>query len=87
MSATANYFDPGHHANANGAQAFWIQLSTPWFITKQLILTPSVSFNWLGAGAQKAAKTSLLRQQTGDATLVPYRNFGVVAGVKCTYTF
>ena len=92
MSATANYFDPGHHANANGAQAFWIQLSTPWFITKQLILTPSVSFNWLGAGAQKAAKTSSLRQATeklgmDGSTLVPYRNFGVVAGVKCTYTF
>ena len=93
MSATANYLDPGHHANANGAQAFWIQLSTPWFITKQLILTPSVSFNWLGAGAQKAAKTSSLRQATegllhkDGSTLVPYRNFGVVAGVKCTYTF
>ena len=87
MSATANYFDEGHHANANGAQAFWIKLATPYFATKRFIITPAVSFNWLGAGAQKAARTSLLRYYTGDSTLVPYRNFGVVGSVTCTYLF
>ena len=98
MSATANYFDPGHHANANGAQAFWIKLSTPYFATKSFVITPAVSFNWLGAGAQKAAKTSSLRElmdglhQAGvvsndGSSLVPYRNFGVVGSVTCTYLF
>ncbi len=92
MSATANYFDPGHSANMNGAQAFWIKLSTPYFVTKHFVLTPSVSFNWLGAGAQKAAKTSSLRNATAlfgmeDSTLVPYRNFAVVAGLNCSYVF
>ena len=87
MSATANYFDEGHNANANGAQAFWIKLSTPYFATKRFVITPAVSLNWLGAGAQKAAKTSLLRVHTGDSTLVPYRNFGVVGSVMCTYLF
>lgn len=88
MSATANYFDEGHNANANGAQAFWIKLSTPYFATKRFVITPAVSFNWLGAGAQKAAKTSLLRSLSGgDSTLVPYRNFGVVGSVACTYLF
>ncbi len=87
MSATANYFDEGHNANANGAQAFWIKLSTPFFATKRFVITPAVSFNWLGAGAQKAAKTSLLRAYTNDSTLVPYRNFGVVGSVTCTCVF
>lgn len=87
MSATANYFDEGHNANANGAQAFWIKLSTPYFATKRFVITPAVSFNWLGAGAQKAAKTSLLRAYVHDSTLVPYRNFGVVGSVACTYLF
>lgn len=92
MSATANYFDEGHHANANGAQAFWIKLATPYFATKQFIITPAVSFNWLGSGAQKAAKTSSLRQamalfRQDGSTLVPYRNFAVVGSVACTYKF
>ena len=87
MSATANYFDEGHNANANGAQAFWIKLSTPFFATKRFVITPAVSFNWLGAGAQKVAKTSLLRAYTNDSTLVPYRNFGVVGSVTCTCVF
>ena len=92
MSATANYFDEGHHANANGTQAFWIKLSTPYFVNKHFVVTPSVSFNWLGSGAQKAAHTSSLRQKTAmvgmeDPTLVPYRNFAVVAGVNCSYVF
>lgn len=99
MSATANYFDEGHNANANGAQAFWIKLSTPYFVNKHFVVTPSVSFNWLGSGAQKAAHTSKLRRGfddlnaathglvASDPTLVPYRNFAVVAGVNCSYVF
>ena len=92
MTATANYFDEGHHANANGAQAFWVKLATPYFATKNMIITPAVSFNWLGSGAQKAAKTASLRQamtllgQDGS-TLVPYRNFAVVGSVTCTRKF
>ena len=92
MTATANYFDEGHHANANGAQAFWIKLSTPYFVNKHFVVTPNVSFNWLGSGAQKAAHASSLREATAmfgmeDPTLVPYRNFAVVAGVNCSYVF
>ncbi len=87
MSATANYFDEGHHANANGAQAYWIKLALPCFATKHMVVTPAVSFNWLGAGAEKASKTSSLRNALGDATLVPYRRFGVVGSVSCTCRF
>lgn len=87
MSATADYFDTGHNANANGAQAYWIKLALPYFATEHFVITPAVSFNWLGCGAQKAAKASQLRNIRQDATLVPYRNFGVVGSVSCTYRF
>ncbi len=90
MSATSNYFDPNHHANANGAQAWWIKLATPYFVNKHFVITPSVSFNWLGDGAQKAQKVSRYRTLpagAGRSTYVPYRNFAVVAGVNCSYVF
>ncbi|MBQ8517709.1 MAG: hypothetical protein IJ498_09045 [Akkermansia sp.] len=87
MSATADYFDSRYFACANGTQAFWIKFSTPWFIKKNLILTPGVSFNWLGKGGIKANKQSEFRQYSEDDNNIPFKNFGVVGSVSLTYTF
>lgn len=87
MSATADYFRSNYFACNNGTQAFWIKVATPWFVTKNIIITPSVSFNWLGKGALKANEKSEFRKHTENANNVPFRNFGVVGGVSATYTF
>lgn len=84
-SFTYGYFDEAYEACANGCQAVWIKLSTPWFVKDNFIITPSVSFNWLGDGGQKANKVSATRPINPNA--IPFRNFGVVAGVSATYTF
>ena len=72
MSATAGYF-PHEVGNACGAQAWWIEAALPWHITKHFVLTPAVSLNWLGCGAQN----------TGNL----YRNHGVVGSVSASYVF
>ena len=87
MSATINYFQSCHIACANGPQAWWIKLATPYFLTQNLIITPSVSFNWLGTGGQKANSVAELKNGLKDGTLVPFRNFAVVGGLSATYTF
>ncbi len=87
MSATADYFDGRYNACDNGSQAFWIKFSTPWFIKKNLILTPGVSFNWLGEGGLKANQSSEFKHYTENSTMVPFREFGVVGSVSLTYTF
>lgn len=87
LSATADYFESRYFACSNGTQAFWIKLSTPYFASKHWVITPSVSFNWLGKGALKANEKSEFRAYSGNATNVPFRNFGVVAGISCTYIF
>lgn len=87
MSATHGYFKDSDHACANGTQAVWLKISTPWFVTKNFIVTPSISFNWLGNGGIKANKGSQAAAATGYAGHVPFRNFGVVAGISATYTF
>ncbi len=87
MSATASYFSPEYVACCNGAQAFWIKLSTPWFATKHLIITPSVSFNWAGPGALKSNKVSEFRYYSEDPTCIPFRDFAVVGGISATYKF
>lgn len=87
LSATADYFDGRYNACDNGTQAFWIKFSTPWFIKKNLILTPGVSFNWLGEGGLKANQDSEFKHYTENVNMVPFRNFGVVGSVSLTYTF
>ena len=87
MSATADYFADPYNACGNGSQAFWIKLSTPWFVKENFIVTPSVSFNWLGKGGMDANRRSHVKQLTGNPTMVPFRNFGVVFGISATYTF
>ncbi|MBR2126624.1 MAG: hypothetical protein IJ943_07805 [Akkermansia sp.] len=87
MSATANYFQEDYGACGNGSQAFWIKFSTPWFVRDNFIITPSISFNWLGKGGTNANKNSEFRYYTENPNSVPFRNFGVVAGVSATYTF
>lgn len=87
LTATADYFRSSYFACDNGTQALWIKLSTPWFVTKNFIITPSVSFNWLGKGAINANKTSEFRRYTENSSNVPFRNFGVVGGCAATYTF
>lgn len=87
MSATADYFDGRYNACDNGSQAFWIKFSTPWFIKKNLILTPGVSFNWLGEGGLKANQASEFKEYTENSSMIPFREFGVVGSVSLTYTF
>jgi len=86
-SFTYNYFRTSYSACGNGAQAYWIKLSTPWFVTDNFIITPSVSFNWLGNGGNDANRRSEVRAATENPTMIPFKNFGVVAGVSATYTF
>lgn len=88
LSATGDYFQAKHGASTNGAQAFWIKLSTPWFVTdkKNFIITPSVSFNWLGSGGIHANKNAETRKHFGEK-YVPFKNFGVVGSIMATYTF
>ncbi len=83
MSATAEYFNEGDHACSNGTQAFWIKLSTPWFAKDNLIVTPTVSFHWLGKGGIKGNEKGHLRPYG----YVPFKNFGVVGTLSATYTF
>ena len=91
MSATSNYFEPTYGACANGPQAWWIKLSTPYFASKNFMITPSVSFNWLGSGAQKANERAAFKVNGAQYgifdTFVPFRNFGVVGGISCSYLF
>ncbi len=87
MSATAEYYNYGDFACSNGSQAFWIQLSTPWFVKDNVIITPSVGFHWLGKGGMKANEKSHVKQATLDSSMVPFKNFGVVGTLSATYTF
>jgi hypothetical protein len=87
MTASADYFDSRYNACSNGSQAYWIKLSTPWFVKENFIVTPSISFNWLGKGGIKANKGSEFRHYTENPTMIPFRNFGVVFGISATYTF
>ena len=68
-------------------QAFWLKLSTPWFVNeaKNFILTPAVSFNWLGKGGMKANEKSEAKAYGSD--YVPFRNFAVVGDLTATYKF
>ena len=87
MSWCANFYESKHNACSNGTQAFWLKLSTPWFVNeaKNFILTPSVSFNWLGKGGMKANEKSEAKAY-GDY-YVPFRNFAVVGDLTATYKF
>ncbi len=86
MSATAEYYNDGDFACSNGSQAFFLQLSTPWYAKKNLIVTPMVGFHWLGKGGMKANEKSHFRQY-GMTDHVPFKNFGVVGTLSATYTF
>ena len=87
MSWAANFYESSHNACSNGTQAFWLKLATPWFVddAKSFILTPSVSFNWLGKGGMKANEKSHAKVFGGD--YVPFRRFAVVGDVAATYKF
>lgn len=87
MSSTADYFRSHYFACDNGSQAYWVKLSTPYFLTKDLIVTPSVSFNWAGRGAMKANTKSEFRAMSGDSGNKPFRNFAVVSDISVTYRF
>ena len=87
MSATHKFYDESHNACDNGIQAYWVKLSTPWFVNeaKNIILTPSVSFNWLGRGGRQANKRAELRP-LGES-YVPFRDFAVVGDLTLSYKF
>jgi hypothetical protein len=87
MSATADYFADPYNACGNGSQAFWIKLQTPWFVKENVIITPSISFNWLGKGGIDANRRSHAKAYSGDPNMIPFRNFGVVFGISATYKF
>ncbi len=87
MSATADYFAGAYNACVNGSQAYWIKLATPWFVNDNVIITPSVSFNWAGHGALKGNKLSEFKEYSQDPSCKPFRNFGVVGSISVTYKF
>lgn len=61
------------HIQGDGVQSWWIAAALPWNVTESIVLTPIVSFNWLGDGAHN----------TGNL----YRNHAIVASVNATYIF
>lgn len=89
MTATADYFQSRYFACKNGSQSFWVKLATPIFMNedRNFILTPAVSFNWAGKGAMKANEKSEFKRASGNPSNTPFRNFGVVGSVSCTYVF
>lgn len=87
MTATSDYFDHTDSACNNGSQAYFIKLSTPWFVTDNVILTPGVGFHWLGKGAIHCNKRSSYAIATGNHSYVPFRNFAVVGTFAATYQF
>lgn len=87
MAATSDYFDNTDSACNNGSQAYYVKLSTPWFVTDRVILTPGVGFHWLGRGAIYVNKRSKYALATGNSTYVPFRNFAVVGSLTVTYQF
>lgn len=80
-------FSDLYGACGNGLQAVFVKFSTPWFVRDNFIITPSISFNWLGCGGNDANRRSHVKAATEDPTMIPFRNFGVVAGISATYTF
>ena len=84
---TDGFYDYSHNACDNGIQAYWVKLSTPWFVNeaKNFILTPAVSFNWLGRGGRQANKQSEAKAY-GDR-YTPFRDFAVVGELTATYKF
>lgn len=87
MSWCANFYESVHNACSNGTQAFWLKLSTPWFVNdeKNFILTPAVSCNWLGKGGMKANEKS--HAKVFGNQYKPFRNFAVVGEITATYKF
>ncbi|MBP3499448.1 MAG: hypothetical protein J6J97_05115 [Akkermansia sp.] len=87
LSATSQFYTPSHNACDNGLQAYWVKLSTPWFVNddKTFILTPSVSFNWLGRGGRQANKQS--HAKAFGSQYVPFRDFTVIGDLTATYRF
>lgn len=87
MSATADYYAAPYFACDNGSQAFWIKVSTPWFVTPDFIITPSVSFNWLGKGGEHANVQSEYCLYSRNPSNVPFENFRIIGGLMATYKF
>ena len=87
ISWTDRFYSDKHNACDNGIQAYWVKLSTPWFMNeaKNVILTPSVSFNWLGNGGRQANKQSEAKKFGEYYT--PFRDFAVVGDITLTYKF
>ncbi|MEE1266234.1 MAG: hypothetical protein UHH87_08080, partial [Akkermansia sp.] len=86
-SFTDKFYKYHHNACDNGVQAYWVKLSTPWFVNeaKNFILTPSVSFNWLGNGGRQANKQS--HAKAFGENYVPFRDFAIVGDITATYKF
>lgn len=87
LSACSQFYTPSHNACDNGLQAYWVKLSTPWFVNeaKNFILTPSVSFNWLANGGRQANKQS--HAKFYGEQYVPFRDYAVVGDLTATYKF
>lgn len=87
LSACSQFYTPSHNACDNGLQAYWVKLSTPWFVNeaKNFILTPSVSFNWLANGGRQANKQS--HAKAFGQQYVPFRDYAVVGDITATYKF
>lgn len=84
-TATSSYFNASKYEdvslNANGSQAWFIKAAIDAKVAKNLSIVPFVSFNWLGNGSLKANRGH------EEASDMPYKNFGVVAGAQVVYKF
>lgn len=87
VSATHDFYDARHNACDNGLQAYWVKFSAPWFVNdaKNFILTPSVSFNWLGRGGRQANKRS--HAKAYGEMYQPFRDYAVVGELTASYKF
>ena len=87
LSATSQFYSPKHNACDNGLQAYWVKVSTPWFVNeeKTFILTPSVSFNWLARGGRQANTQS--HAKAYGSQYQPFRKHAVVGDLTATYKF
>lgn len=87
VSATHDFYDARHNACDNGLQAYWVKFSAPWFVNdaKNFILTPAVSFNWLGRGGRQANKRS--HAKAYGEMYQPFRDFAVVGELTASYKF
>ncbi len=79
LNYSASFWNKSAVAPGNGAQSYVLQVAMPIRVGKRTDVTPFISGNWLGAGAEK-----INSRLQGNSML---RTFTIVGGVSLTYHF